>query len=38
MFEEMMGDLVRVGDAIDRPILVEPYHASPSEAKARVTR
>jgi 3-deoxy-7-phosphoheptulonate synthase len=27
MFEEMMGDLIRVGDAVNRPILVEPYDA-----------
>ncbi|HET6513123.1 MAG TPA: 3-deoxy-7-phosphoheptulonate synthase [Candidatus Kapabacteria bacterium] len=25
LFEEMMGELVRIGDAIDRPLLVEPY-------------
>ena len=25
LFEEMMGELVRIGDAMDRPLLVEPY-------------
>lgn len=25
LFEEMMGELVRIGDAVDRPLLVEPY-------------
>ncbi|HET9137132.1 MAG TPA: hypothetical protein VFO76_10875, partial [Candidatus Kapabacteria bacterium] len=25
MFEEMMGELIRVSDAMDRPLLVEPY-------------
>ena len=27
MFEEMMGELVRVADAVDRPLLIEPYKA-----------
>ncbi len=27
-FEELMGELVRVGDAVNRPILVEPYHTT----------
>jgi len=26
-FEEMMGELVRVADAVNRPLLIEPYHA-----------
>jgi 3-deoxy-7-phosphoheptulonate synthase len=30
LFEEMMGELVRIGDAIDRPLLVEPYTAKGS--------
>lgn len=26
MFEELMGELVRIADAVDRPLVVEPYH------------
>ncbi len=30
LFEEMMGELVRVADAVNRPLLVDGYHYSPS--------
>ncbi len=35
MFEEMMGELVRIGDAIDRQILVEPYIGAKSRASKK---
>jgi 3-deoxy-7-phosphoheptulonate synthase len=38
MFEEMMGDLVRVGDAVNRPVLVEPYPVPAPHAKTPVSR
>jgi 3-deoxy-7-phosphoheptulonate synthase len=40
MFEELMGELVRIGDAIDRPLLVEPYEASqkPKTVKSTVSK
>ncbi|MBS1902968.1 MAG: 3-deoxy-7-phosphoheptulonate synthase [Bacteroidetes bacterium] len=35
MFEEMMGELVRIGDALDRPVLVEPL-SSQTKTKSNV--
>ncbi len=29
-FEELMGELVRVGDAVNRPLLVEPFNHTPA--------
>jgi 3-deoxy-7-phosphoheptulonate synthase len=36
MFEEMMGELVRIGDALDRPLLVEPLKSSSVISKKNV--
>src|SRR2546423_13522642 len=35
MFEEMMSELVRIGDAIDRPVLVESF-SKKAEVRSRV--
>jgi 3-deoxy-7-phosphoheptulonate synthase len=39
LFEEMMGELVRIGDAIDRPLLVEPYSpkGSPQQVPQKIS-
>ncbi len=34
MFEEMMSELVRIGDAIDRPVLVESFNRGKSEVRS----
>ncbi len=34
MFEEMMGELVRIGDAMDRQILVEPFTPTRKNGKS----
>lgn len=36
MFEEMMGELVRIGDALDRPLLVEPLKTATITEKKNV--
>jgi 3-deoxy-7-phosphoheptulonate synthase len=38
MFEEMMGELVRIGDAVDRPLYIERYEkrATTSQEAAKV--
>ena len=33
LFEELMSELVRIGDAVDRPLLIEPYNHSYGEVK-----
>lgn len=33
MFEELMGELVRIADAIDRSLVVEPFHPSAKEPR-----
>jgi 3-deoxy-7-phosphoheptulonate synthase len=36
LFEEMMGELVRVADAVDRPMYIERYEKQISQAKVKV--
>lgn len=33
MFEELMGELVRIADAVDRPMLIEPFNPKTTAAK-----
>lgn len=38
MFEEMMGELVRIGDAIDRPVLIEQYSGTKQPKPVKTAR